>query len=218
MVAAYMNRDATLFVAGAIDLILVAANQAKAYAQRKHRFKHAKTVAKITISSVDGAALSTAQTLAGVSLNVRSIHNAYLSVASGLIPIDIITRESQHERAKRLMDGYSTEELSSRNIYMYERPQLVQLGTSVMLWPWAASQVVHLDITQWMPDYVVSSMESDFFLEECHDWMLFQTIKQLNFFLKEDERVAISDAVMKQAWEAVLTWDVDYEGSPPILD
>jgi hypothetical protein len=87
-----------------------------------------------------------------------------------------------------------------------------------MLWPWGVAQMLHLDVIQWMPEYVETTIESDFFLESCHDWMFYQTLIHLNYFLKEDERIPISDAMMKQAWEAVVNWDTDFINTQPILD
>jgi len=49
--------------------------------------------------------------------------------------------------------------------------------------------------------------ETDFLLDNCFDWLQYRAIYELNFFLKEDERVQISDALMKDAWLACLSWN-----------
>jgi hypothetical protein len=50
-------------------------------------------------------------------------------------------------------------------------------------------------------------VDEDFFLNECQDWMLYQTIRELNFFLKDAQRVTITDKVLSDAWGAVVSWN-----------
>ena len=61
VISAYMNRDASRFQVGPIDLRLQAANQAKKYAQRKMKFELAKTIARVEVAENDGGLLSSAK-------------------------------------------------------------------------------------------------------------------------------------------------------------
>lgn len=54
---------------------------------------------------------------------------------------------------------------------------------------------------------VSSGVDTDFFLDNCTDWMLYRSIQELNLFLKEDQRVVISAGMMKDAWDSVMDWD-----------
>jgi hypothetical protein len=58
-------------------------------------------------------------------------------------------------------------------------------------------------------DTYTTGVDSDFFLEECRDWLMFRTIQELNFFIKEDQRVQLSQAIVQQAWEAVKSWNAE---------
>jgi hypothetical protein len=49
--------------------------------------------------------------------------------------------------------------------------------------------------------------ETDFLLTNCFDWLLYRTLWELNFFLKEDERVALSRDLINESWNAVLSWN-----------
>mgnify|MGYP001611534206 CR=1 FL=1 len=49
--------------------------------------------------------------------------------------------------------------------------------------------------------------ETDFLLTNCFDWLLYRTLWELNFFLKEDERVALSRDLINESWEAVKSWN-----------
>lgn len=72
----------------------------------------------------------------------------------------------------------------------------------------ATTLLLNADIFTTGESYKVGTgTQEDFFLVDCLDWMLYQTVKELNLFLKEDQRVAISDAMMKEAWESVKAWN-----------
>jgi hypothetical protein len=53
----------------------------------------------------------------------------------------------------------------------------------------------------------VLGTESDFLLVNCFDWLMYRCIYELNFFLKEDERVILSDKLMNEAWLALVEWN-----------
>lgn len=65
---------------------------------------------------------------------------------------------------------------------------------------------------------VGTSVQEDFFLVDCVDFMLYRTIQELNLFLKEDQRVAISAGMMKDAWDSVVSWNARLERSGEDLD
>ena len=58
----------------------------------------------------------------------------------------------------------------------------------------------------WLDDYVDGS-ETDFLLDYSFDWLMYRTIFELNFYLKEDERVQLSTGLVKEAWDAMVIWN-----------
>lgn len=53
----------------------------------------------------------------------------------------------------------------------------------------------------------VSGTQTNFLLEYCFDCMLFYTVHHLNFFLKEDMRVPLSEKMMERIWNNVINWN-----------
>ncbi len=49
--------------------------------------------------------------------------------------------------------------------------------------------------------------ESDFLLDACFDWLLYRSVWELNFMLKEDERVQLSQTLITDAWNALRCWN-----------
>lgn len=60
---------------------------------------------------------------------------------------------------------------------------------------------------------VTAATETNFLLDYCFDFMLFRTIFELNFFLKEDQRVPISAELLASIWENVIKWNATVVGN-----
>lgn len=54
---------------------------------------------------------------------------------------------------------------------------------------------------------VATGVETDVFLENCFDFLLYRSISELNFMLKEDQRVQISQGKIEESWTSLLAWD-----------
>lgn len=54
---------------------------------------------------------------------------------------------------------------------------------------------------------IMVANETDFLLESCFDWLLYRCVFELNFFVKEDERVGLSTQLMTDAWNAMRAWN-----------
>jgi len=55
--------------------------------------------------------------------------------------------------------------------------------------------------------WYVPPTQTNFLLDYAFDYMLFRTIYELNFFLKEDLRVPISKAALDEIWNNVVRWN-----------
>ena len=60
---------------------------------------------------------------------------------------------------------------------------------------------------------VIKEDQTNFLLTYCFDYMMFRTIYELNFFLKEDARVQLSDKLMETIWENVQKWNATIVGN-----
>jgi hypothetical protein len=54
---------------------------------------------------------------------------------------------------------------------------------------------------------VLTADEEDFLLESCFDWLMYRAIWELNFYVKEDERVQLSQTLITDAWNAMRSWN-----------
>jgi hypothetical protein len=281
-----MLRQQSAFVQNGTDLLLLAANNAKKFAQRRHNFEMNRLTATVVVDPVLGGDLATAveyQTTKPVV--VKSIERAYLQQPqSGQVyPLHIVSRAYEANHARRALDsGYiditipnavnsaSDPMLIRQNNQIFFSPSLGVVSAPLILQP------VYMDIVKWMPDYgasisgitagtaitnkivvtgetfitkgvtigdivhnttdgtsatvigvdsqttlsltgdifiagegyeVITKVATDFLLENCNDFMLYRSVVELNFFLKDDSRVQISQSKMSEVWESVLSWD-----------
>lgn len=54
---------------------------------------------------------------------------------------------------------------------------------------------------------VGNGVSTDFLLDHGFDFLMFRSITELNFYLKDDQRVNISQAKLNEAWDSMLAWD-----------
>lgn len=209
LVLDYMSREAGVYDVDSvtkIDKVLNAANLAKLYAQRQCSFELAKTSLKLSVARDGSSLLTTATPLAGGSaVGVRRVIDAFLLDGSVYRPIRVVSKEQITSKATQSVPRDSTIISSSFNCETY----FFRWGQNVGLDPFPSSEspvMVYLDVVQWMPAYS-GAVTTDFFLEECQDWMLFRTIQILNSFLKEDRRVQITAAIVDDAWRSVVQWN-----------
>lgn len=217
MLAGYMGRDAGTFVVNNVNLLDRAINQARKWAERQHRFECARESVVIRgVSGTDGAALSQAVLITDedTSVSVRTIERAYLPFPSGegQFEIEVWSRDADMRDVGRRYKGLENTDSTTQPSSVNNGPmRLVRHNDLVYVsprWTGAATRDVFMDVVKWMEDYVQED-DTDFFLDHCEDFMLLRGVAQLNFMLKEDQRVNISAAAMSQSWETVLKVDND---------
>lgn len=54
---------------------------------------------------------------------------------------------------------------------------------------------------------VIDPTQTNFLIDFCFDFMLFRSIYELNFFLKEDVRVPVSEKTLLDIWNNVVMWN-----------
>jgi hypothetical protein len=215
-VAAFMHREPKDFVVGKTDTLLRAMNNARLFAERTVDFEYARVDVEVpNVSLTAGADLSTA-VLAGTvtSIPVKKIKKAFLGYtnANGTFPIEHITKDAWNARLQRqqrmTLPNESPQTLSTGPL------TLVQSGTKIFISPATETLgqtfTVYLDAIRWLPPYTTNGLESDFILNTSFDWLMYRTIQELNFFLKEDDRVVLSAALVSAAWESLIGWNTNY--------
>ena len=197
-----------------LDLVLQACNNARLYAERMIDFELA--VATVTVPSVDtfnGADLSTA-VLYGTStaVSIKKIMTPFLAMGDGTqFPVDLWDKKKWNDRLKSRYEGASPRDRKDYACITDSPFIVVQNGSKIFVAPAdsnvvGGTQIVYLDAYLWLPPYV-TGMENDFILDNCFDWLMYRCIHELNFFLKEDERVALSTKLMQESWDAMVKWN-----------
>lgn len=223
-VAAYLQRDTTTFVVGSFDMLQLACNNAKNYCQRSVDLEFARQFAQVTSVSLANGGLLTDATLFGsaTTLVIKSIERAFVNTsADGQFPIDIISRDAYTRRLQRRFANVRTIEQAAE-VYSGVRSTnlvLVQYGQRFYVYP-ASSNVfggastidVFFDVIEWLPD-MVNNSDTNFLLDYCFDFLMYRSIYELNFFLKEDQRVGISSALLDDVWKNVINWNKTIVGN-----
>lgn len=52
-----------------------------------------------------------------------------------------------------------------------------------------------------------TGVETSFLLDRCFDYLMYRSVFELNFFLKEDQRVGIASGLMKDVWTSMIAWN-----------
>jgi hypothetical protein len=232
LVAGYTNRTLISLVDEdtSVDYVNTAMNQAKKWAQREHNFELCRcSVDVVTSKSAGGDLLSAKLHGTNEGVKLKLIERAFVPIGGGYIPANYISRNNQVKTIQRASVN-PRDRRGERGVAACSTPQqynVVRQANTILVEPWndsdfSTSMTTVLDIVRWLPEYGVSlgsdglpegTIETDFFLEDCDDWLLLRTLSFLNLYLKEDQRVAISAAAMKDAWGSVLTWDNDLTAS-----
>jgi hypothetical protein len=213
--AGFLNRDASAFVVGTFDVLLAACNNARLYVERTVNLEMARVAATLTVNLVNGGALSSA-VLTGTATPVSVKHIKWAGfalegVANTIVPVKIYNRDDYLRRIQRRFANAS--DLTVASLDSINLPFGVYRMNNTLYavpnagFPSGATTVdVYMDVFKWMDSYTTGN-ETDFLLDYCFDYMLFRTISELNYFLKEDQRVALSTQVVKDAWESLKAWN-----------
>lgn len=223
-VAAWVNRDAASFVVNGFDILLDAINDAHREAQQKVNFARSFRPGFIQ-TNMFGVALSGATsdpTGGGAAVTFRVVESAWEYLIQGTSyskfkQIDMIA-ERDLKNMLPFSDEYplypqsyplswpyvnpvGTQTTIKRRVYIQQGTSKIFLtGTDQLTWVW-------LDGYQLMPDYDAVTVTTDFILDNYHGWLLWASLQKLNGYLKEDQRVVVSQRALDAAWDTVMLDD-----------
>jgi hypothetical protein len=231
----YMTRD-DLRSSGGVDIPLVAINNAKRFLQRKYNFFYAYFQLQLpNVDLVNGATLdpgvqwfnvnnptnSAPGTLLDVSgFKCGSLKRVWLpliGINQPFFPIEVISRETSVKALQRRIESnFGCLENSSHVGFNYAWARryfsAVRMGNLIYIEPanlhWLnQTYTMGMDSYVWFPDYDQTVWKKDFFLDYCADLLQYRAMEELNFFLKEDQRIPISQKKMESLWLDVMSWD-----------
>jgi len=220
-VAGFMQRDPVTFVrtvsGTSWDVLLQAMNNARLYAERLIDFELSKKSIQITgVSLLNGGNLANATLLGtNTAVSVKKIITPFLPIQSDVqqFPVDLISKIGWNNRIKRRFEGARPTDTSDYAFITDAPFAVMQTGNTLAIVPPDSTAVpqatftLYADAVCWLPDYTSAGTENDFLLDFAFDWLMYQSIQELNFFVKEDERVTLSAAMVNRAWNSVVQYN-----------
>jgi hypothetical protein len=215
-VAAFMHRDPQAFASRGSDLLANAINNARLYAERLIDFEFCKTQVVISCSTTVGGDIADAKLLVDntTPIRVKKVGRCFLAFSdgSGYFTIDMITYDHWINITRSRNDSVKPTDPADWSQITDAPPSFVQYGSTFFIAPsdpkWLGGTTfnVYLDCWRWLDDYD-DDLQTDFLLQNCFDWLMYRSIYELNFFLKEDERVQLSEKLMSDSWSAIIRWN-----------
>jgi len=212
-----MHRDQADFVVDGEDNLLHAINDTRSLAQQAYNFGMLLRRAYAVVDA-DGINWRTDCTdvPGGTSIKLKLIESTWLHDASSPFKetyrIDMPGRSAVRFNTPERSDAdvYSAgESYSNQQVYAYIVGQTLRVNnqSSMSMCVWG---------TEILPDLTPSDTE-DYFVTNYSNWLLLATIQNLNFYLKEDQRVAISDGAVQRHWNSMTEDDGQAAASGDVL-
>ncbi len=228
-IAAFTRRSIASYSGDNGDSLLVAINHAKDFAQRGIDFERLYEEMRVTVADVSqGGRFSNAKAYPELlePVTIKTVRKGFLQLTDGsaFIPVEVISRQAYVDSLQRrtTTSAYSLSERESGVVATsYQNPlQIVLKGddrfdvvpANAQLLGSLTSLNVAFDVIKWMPDFT-SDNETSFLLTYCYDFMMFRSIWELNFLLKEDQRFTISSTVLENTWDSVKEWNSKIVGN-----
>jgi hypothetical protein len=186
------------FVINGEDVLLMALNNARLFAEQGHDFESTKSLVQLIISSPQGADLDTATLLGTVTpVKVKSVVNTalYNEVDGSLMPIDFRKRDSVMAEIRKnsrtdqtyFWGRYPPDFGIEQQLVQFEGiREVMQYNRTIMLRPMLASGSLTLAIEAyvWQNDYV-NDGDTDYFTDHGYNYLIWQAVVEANYLAKE---------------------------------
>lgn len=209
VIKAYITRQGSSLMTGDNQSLLrVAVNNAKIYAQRTVDFNFLKDSVYIDCNPRGSILTGMKLESDNSAVKIKNLKKAYKLIPNGQakIPIKYVSQAYLAEAIQKRGDLCQVSNEDSRqglNVFDYA----VQHGTSIYQYPTPnVSYRLYFDAVIWIAPYAADG-DTDFFLEYCVDFLMYRTLVELNYFIKEDERFDISQQLLTDAWNSMLNWN-----------
>ena len=193
-----VSRIGASFNTGTANFVDVAINNAVIYAQRKCDFEWNKGVVSIACNPTGN--IMSALDDEGQSVKLKKIVKAFGLNDPGLDDnksLPYLSRTSQ----------IADDTLRNQNHCLCTDPRVIHDGQRVYLIPRPeGAHSLYFYAIKWMPR-LVKEQDTNFLLEYGFDFIMYRSIIELNFFIKEEERFQVSSTMVADAWNSLITWD-----------
>lgn len=219
-VAAYLEKPVADFSKNGVDLLLIATNNARKFAERMHDFAHLHAYGKLILPSGEsGVALSAATDTSDVAVSVKTLLNVYRRYDGGDLPLSLMEKSAltylQRESNERTMWDSDTIRAmadydTSPNQVLHRR--IFRHGNTLYLHPVPSEEIeLRIDYVGWASDYT-GDTSTDFFTESAQDYMIFQSIVEVNHFTgtfayRAEGSLAPPEKIAERLLQAVIDQD-----------
>jgi len=196
-----VSRAKSSFQAGGQNFADLAINNAIIYAQRNwdFRFLHGE----VSIICNPRGSMLTAKDRDGCSVKLKRIIKAYgltELTGHGDLEIPYLSRQSQtkdNTNASKNGCCYNGTKIVHDGMEVYLSPATVENGTE---------QTLYFYAVKWLPR-LTRDEHTNFLFDYGFDFLMYRSIYELNFFIKEDERFQVSTRMLDDAWKSLTAWD-----------
>lgn len=222
MVCSYSNRLAALYATvGSQDVVLIAMNDARRQAQRLYKFNLAKRTAFVKLSLLPQSTLTDFDvdpSGSGAAVIVNRLDELWEYGTTTVASTTVYYPTKQLDTRRRAELTYASPNRTwpaTSSAAAITDSFAYTVGTSVY----------HSNLTTqtWFMAYIVEFLaehdggsSEDMFLTYFADWLKWATLANLNYWLKENERVNIDAALVSQLWNSVTQFDSQHEAQGPI--
>lgn len=232
--AAFHQKQPEDLVEGFVDLFLVAANNARKSAEKKHDFEYSRCTATLSIDGVNGGDLNDAVIAPAGFTGVRQILAVSTQRTNGVfVPVPFVSANVaiEHDRTEIELakDYWPVERYPSDAsfLYMVGEANIVQRGHMIYRFPRVSTVTpdqinplpLYLECYGWLRDYVEADLQKndtdpapDFLVDNGFDYLQWTIIIELNykfhtFVPRQEGNVGSPERLQQQAWQDLTSWD-----------
>lgn len=192
-----ISRVQSSFQSGGTNFANVAINNALLYTQRNWDFEWNKGVVSV---ACDPVGLTTkALDANGAQVKLKRIIKAFgTSEPTGHRDTEI----GYYSRGAQIKDDTA---IGCGTL----KPRVVHEGRRVWMTPKPTEEdyTLFFYAVKMLPKLEKDS-DTNFLLEYGFDYLMYRSIMELNFFIREDERFPVTAGMVRDAWQSLVNWDV----------
>ena len=215
----FINRSATLFTtteSASIDQVLYALNDARKDAQRQYNFELLRGDAFLTTSEIGANWQTGCKTTPGgaTARLMKKIDGVYNYTTSTISAGTLYARTSRIDfghvndfrRELPVDEGLMATNLTASSTLLARRKFAYMNGATLQLVSVDTATPVMLNGITWLDD-MIDGDSPDIFLTYFSDWLFWNTLLQLNQFLKDSERINIDASFVNRLLQSMKEMD-----------
>lgn len=210
IVLAHVTRSADSLQVKNVNLVTVAINNALLFAERKLDLEWSKCEVSVECNP-KGNILTGALDSNGSLVKVKKILQVLTAPESLLtlpyVSKDWLIRNHSGARDNLTPPAFQTKHTEGSSALC---TAVVHEGPEISLYPQPSTlpYTIPLRVVKYLSP-LVNPDDTNYLLEYGYDYITYKSVKNLNFFLKEDQRFAISDSMLNESFQSLDQWNAE---------